>query len=488
MPIGARTGHDGERSRLRPCDGPRQSPPPARRRGHRALVGALARRPAPADRRDGGGADGRAIRGARRESTSTGQSLERFLTTGIDAETHASIGELPRGRGILGVLIRDARPLRLHDLADDPRSVGFPRNHPPMRTFLGVPIVLRGVAYGNLYLTEKEGGAEFTAEDEELTQLLAAQAAVAIENARLYESSTRWLRQLETLERDRQRARLRGRARASPRARGAPHAGARRGADRPDRAAGRPEATLHVTAAGAGSDDGSSESELALSTTKIGRVLERGHTRARGRCPRRSRGRPARRARPRRHLRALLAAHRAWPAVRRRRGSRQAGTRPALRRGRRPAWRSRSSRAPRSPSISPSGSAATPSAVSSRRRSSSGRGWRASCTTRPARRLPRSSSGCASSRRLGRDRRGAQGRRRRPARARRRDAPGRPPPRGRAAPERARRLRARTRRRAARGDRLGAVGADRRRRGEAWRGAPRHPRPRPSSTGSCRSR
>ena len=68
-----------------------------------------------------------------------------------------------------------------------------------MRTFLGVPIVLRGVAYGNLYLTEKEGGAEFSAEDEELTQLLAAQAAVAIENARLYESSTRWLRQLETL-------------------------------------------------------------------------------------------------------------------------------------------------------------------------------------------------------------------------------------------------------------------------------------------------
>ena len=69
----------------------------------------------------------------------TGQSLERFLTTGIDAETYASIGELPRGRGILGVLIRDARPLRLRDLADDPRSVGFPRNHPPMRTFLGVP-------------------------------------------------------------------------------------------------------------------------------------------------------------------------------------------------------------------------------------------------------------------------------------------------------------------------------------------------------------
>ena len=128
----------------------------------------------------------------------SGRALERFLTTGIDPETHAAIGDLPRGRGILGVLIREGRTLRLHDIADDPRSVGFPRHHPPMKTFLGVPILLRGVAYGNLYLTEKEGG-DFTEEDEELTQLLAAQAAVAIENARLYESSTRWLRQLESL-------------------------------------------------------------------------------------------------------------------------------------------------------------------------------------------------------------------------------------------------------------------------------------------------
>ena len=129
----------------------------------------------------------------------TGQALERFLTTGIDEATHAAIGDLPRGRGILGVLIRDAQPLRLHDIADDARSVGFPPHHPPMRSFLGVPIVLRGVAYGNLYLTEKGGGRDFTAEDQELVQLVAAQAAVAIENARLYESSTRWLRQLESL-------------------------------------------------------------------------------------------------------------------------------------------------------------------------------------------------------------------------------------------------------------------------------------------------
>jgi signal transduction histidine kinase len=129
----------------------------------------------------------------------SGQALERFLTTGIDAETHREIGDLPRGRGILGVLIRDAQPLRLHDLADDPRSVGFPPGHPPMKSFLGLPIMLRGIAYGNLYLTEKEDGQDFTDEDEELAQLLAAQAAVAIENARLYESSTGWLRQLESL-------------------------------------------------------------------------------------------------------------------------------------------------------------------------------------------------------------------------------------------------------------------------------------------------
>ena len=129
----------------------------------------------------------------------TGTALERFLTTGIDPETHAAIGDLPTGRGILGVLIREARPLRLAKLGDDTRSVGFPANHPPMQTFLGVPILLRGVAYGNLYLTEKEGGEEFTEDDQEVIQLLAAQAAVAIENTRLYETSTRWLRHLESL-------------------------------------------------------------------------------------------------------------------------------------------------------------------------------------------------------------------------------------------------------------------------------------------------
>jgi signal transduction histidine kinase len=129
----------------------------------------------------------------------SGWGLERFLTTGIDPEVRAGIGEEPHGEGILGVLIHDAAPLRLHDLTQDSRSVGFPPNHPPMRTFLGVPILLRGTSYGNLYLTEKGDERDFTEEDEELVTLLAAQAAVAIENARLYEAATSWSRQLESL-------------------------------------------------------------------------------------------------------------------------------------------------------------------------------------------------------------------------------------------------------------------------------------------------
>jgi signal transduction histidine kinase len=129
----------------------------------------------------------------------SGEQLERFVTTGIDEETRTAIGDLPRGRGILGVLIREPKPLRLHDLQTDPRSVGFPSNHPPMQTFLGVPVNLRGVVYGNLYLTEKTGGGDFDDEDEATVVLLAGQAAVAIENARLYETATRWGAQLESL-------------------------------------------------------------------------------------------------------------------------------------------------------------------------------------------------------------------------------------------------------------------------------------------------
>src|SRR5690348_1990458 len=94
-----------------------------------------------------------------------GSGLERFVTYGISPDVRTEIGDPPHGRGILGVLIADARPLRLHDLSEDPRSVGFPPGHPPMRSFLGVPIMLRGVAYGNLYLTEKESG-DFSDEDQ----------------------------------------------------------------------------------------------------------------------------------------------------------------------------------------------------------------------------------------------------------------------------------------------------------------------------------
>jgi two-component system, NarL family, sensor histidine kinase DevS len=128
-----------------------------------------------------------------------GAGLERFLTHGVDPETQAAIGAAPQGRGILGALVREAKPLRLHDLTDDPRSVGVPPNHPEMHTFLGVPILLRSVAYGNLYLTEKAGGEDFTPEDEELVALLAAQAAVAIENVRLFEAATEWSARLESL-------------------------------------------------------------------------------------------------------------------------------------------------------------------------------------------------------------------------------------------------------------------------------------------------
>jgi signal transduction histidine kinase len=129
----------------------------------------------------------------------SGTGLENFVTTGLDEDTVRRIGDPPHGRGILGVLIRDAEPLRLAEIASDPKSVGFPPNHPPMKSFLGVPVLLRGVAYGNLYLTEKAHGDEFTEADQELVELLASQAAVAIENARLYESATRWGEQLESL-------------------------------------------------------------------------------------------------------------------------------------------------------------------------------------------------------------------------------------------------------------------------------------------------
>lgn len=113
----------------------------------------------------------------------------RFITTGLTTEQRVLLGTPPTGRGILGALIDEARPLRLHKLADDPRSVGFPPNHPPMDSFLGVPVAGRGGVFGNLYLTEAAAG-DFTEEDERIVLLLADMAAVAIENAQLYNDAT----------------------------------------------------------------------------------------------------------------------------------------------------------------------------------------------------------------------------------------------------------------------------------------------------------
>jgi len=116
------------------------------------------------------------------------QTLERFITSGASPEMHRTIGDLPRGRGVLGILIRDPQPLRLADVSQHPRSYGFPVGHPPMRSFLGVPVLIRGEAYGNLYLTDKQGADEFDASDQEATELLAGWAAIAIDNARAYAS------------------------------------------------------------------------------------------------------------------------------------------------------------------------------------------------------------------------------------------------------------------------------------------------------------
>jgi signal transduction histidine kinase len=126
-------------------------------------------------------------------------AITEFVTTGLTDAERAAIGPLPVGRGILGVLIDDARPLRLRDIADDPRSVGFPPDHPPMRSFLGAPVTARGQVFGNVYLTEKQGAEEFDADDERALEILAAQAGVAIENARLYEEARDRTKRLEAI-------------------------------------------------------------------------------------------------------------------------------------------------------------------------------------------------------------------------------------------------------------------------------------------------
>lgn len=114
------------------------------------------------------------------------RELERFLFVGIDAHASREIGEHPRGRGVLGELIRHPEPLRLPDVNAHPHSYGFPPGHPEMRSFLGVPIRVRGEAFGNLYMTEKRGAEEFDDDDEEAARTLASWAGIAIENARLY--------------------------------------------------------------------------------------------------------------------------------------------------------------------------------------------------------------------------------------------------------------------------------------------------------------
>ena len=107
-------------------------------------------------------------------------SLVEFVTTGLDQEQHRLIGDLPRGRGILGLLIHEPQGIRMAELAAHPASVGFPANHPPMDTFLGVPVRIRGTVFGNLYLTEKKEGKEFTEQDEQLVEALARAAGFVI--------------------------------------------------------------------------------------------------------------------------------------------------------------------------------------------------------------------------------------------------------------------------------------------------------------------
>ena len=134
-----------------------------------------------------------------------GKTLESFTAHGIDSELEQRIGPPPRGHGILGLVMREARPIRLSDLTKHPDSYGFPPHHPPMRSFLGVPILGSRGVFGNLYLTEKNGGEPFTEEDEDIAILLAAKTAAAVENARHHEQSARLLEEVQQLHRARER-------------------------------------------------------------------------------------------------------------------------------------------------------------------------------------------------------------------------------------------------------------------------------------------
>ena len=114
-----------------------------------------------------------------------GGRIERFITSGIDPGTRRAIGDLPAGRGLLGLIIREGRSYRIRSIADHPDSSGFPAHHPPMTSFLGVPVTARGVSIGNLYLTDKRGSGEFSATDQSLVETFALHAGIAIDNARL---------------------------------------------------------------------------------------------------------------------------------------------------------------------------------------------------------------------------------------------------------------------------------------------------------------
>ena len=129
-----------------------------------------------------------------------GESIEEFVTVGITPEERAAIGDPPVGRGLLGELIRDPRPMRIPDISADPRSVGFPEHHPTMTSLLGAPVRGRGTVFGNIYLTDKQGAQAFDEEDERVLEVLATQAAVAVENARLAEEADRRGRELQRLQ------------------------------------------------------------------------------------------------------------------------------------------------------------------------------------------------------------------------------------------------------------------------------------------------
>ncbi len=132
--------------------------------------------------------------------TPEGRSIEDFITVGITPEERAALGDPPVGHGLLGALTRSPHPIRIPDIGADPRSVGFPPNHPPMTSLLGARIIGRGTVFGNLYLTDKQGAEMFDEEDERVLVVLATQAAIAVENARLYDETERKGRELQRLQ------------------------------------------------------------------------------------------------------------------------------------------------------------------------------------------------------------------------------------------------------------------------------------------------